>query len=237
MVVFMTVVFNPRHLALANITFVHRPWPREGVVHDGDFVVQDVGIALVEIDALLDNSLVVVMQRYAASLQGAWSLEIACLDLERVKAAVAIGVEPIADRIAREAQHARHAVGDALVEVIEPLAALCLIGEACFKSRPIFRRQRRLLPKARRLGLVPLIANIWEGTPARPLPLAAPVRIFRLVERRRASDRHRQRCGGHDCTDKTAVEQHVGLRMVCGRVAQARRAARWWARYTGCTAV
>src|SRR5262249_34520895 len=91
-------------LALANITLVHRPWPREGVVHDGDFVVQDVRIALVEIDALLDNCLVVVMQRYAASLEGAWSLEIACLDLERVEAAVAIGVEPIADRIAHEAR-------------------------------------------------------------------------------------------------------------------------------------
>jgi hypothetical protein len=64
------------------------------------------------------------------------------------------------------AHHARHAVGDAFVARIESLAASGLVGDAGLKPRLIFRRQRRLLGKARRLGLVPLGLQA-----ARPLPL------------------------------------------------------------------
>jgi hypothetical protein len=45
-----------------------------------------------------------------------------------------------------EAHQARHAVGDALIEVIEPLAALRLVGEACFEARPIFREAVSIEP-------------------------------------------------------------------------------------------
>jgi hypothetical protein len=60
-----------------------------------------------------------------------------------------------------------------------------LVGEARVQNSLIFRRQRRLLPETRRLGLVPL-----EPDPARPPPLCGPVGIFGLIECGRAGDHH-----------------------------------------------
>jgi len=64
-VVLGAVGLGPQWLraGIAVIAARHRPWPRQRMVDGGDLVVQDVGIALVEIDALLDDGLVVVMQR------------------------------------------------------------------------------------------------------------------------------------------------------------------------------
>jgi hypothetical protein len=41
----------------------HRPRPRQRVVDHRDLVMQDVGVALVEIEALLEHGFVVVVER------------------------------------------------------------------------------------------------------------------------------------------------------------------------------
>src|SRR5262249_54696290 len=56
---------------LAHVALGHRPGPRERMVDGGDLVDQRVLLALVEIDALLDDGLAVVMQADAACLIGA----------------------------------------------------------------------------------------------------------------------------------------------------------------------
>src|SRR5262249_5909210 len=104
MVVFRTVVLEPDNVAVAAVALVNGSRAREGVVDDGDDVVHDVRVGLVERDRLLDDGLIVLVQRDAAEFDRAWTLEVAGLDLERVEAAVAVGVRPLADRIAREAR-------------------------------------------------------------------------------------------------------------------------------------
>src|SRR6185295_10896571 len=53
-------------------------------------------------DALLDDGLVVVVQRDAAGIERARSLESAGLDLEQIEFAVAIGIDPSANGIAEQ---------------------------------------------------------------------------------------------------------------------------------------
>src|SRR5262245_55779833 len=48
---------DPDRIANAVVVLDHRPRPRQGMIHGGDFVVQDVRISRVEIDALLDHGL------------------------------------------------------------------------------------------------------------------------------------------------------------------------------------
>src|SRR5258708_6464 len=57
-------------------------------------------VLMVDRDVLLDNRLVVVMKRDAARFVDAWAFEVPGLDFERIEAAVVVGVEPFADRIA-----------------------------------------------------------------------------------------------------------------------------------------
>src|SRR5215510_16407692 len=104
MIVLRAIVLEPDDVAVAAIALVDGPWTREGVVDDGDDVVHDVRVGLVERDRLLDDGLIVLVQRDAAEFDRAWTLEVAGLDLERVEAAVAVGVRPFADRIAGEAR-------------------------------------------------------------------------------------------------------------------------------------
>src|SRR4029434_373055 len=80
----------------------HGPWPGQRMVVDRDLVVQDVLVGLVEIDALLEDRLVVVMQRQARGIVMARSLETSGLDFQHVVAAVAVLVDPSADGIASE---------------------------------------------------------------------------------------------------------------------------------------
>jgi len=61
--------------------------------------VEQILVGLVEVDALLNDGLVVSMQRDAAGVKDARSLHAAGLDFECVVAAIAIGVEPFADGI------------------------------------------------------------------------------------------------------------------------------------------
>src|SRR5258705_11721576 len=91
-------------LRLAQISLVDGPRPRQRIVDHGDLVMQDIRIGLVEIDALLEDRLVVEVQRQAGRVVGAASLERAArLSFEHVEAAVTIEVDPLADRITRKA--------------------------------------------------------------------------------------------------------------------------------------
>jgi len=72
---------------------------RQRIVDGGHFVVQHVGIVLVAIDTLLDDSLVVRMQRVAGIVETARPHEAARFGLEQIELAVAVLVGPFADRI------------------------------------------------------------------------------------------------------------------------------------------
>src|SRR5882672_11274723 len=86
-------------VALPAVGLVHRPRPRERVVDHGHVEDERVGVALVEIDALFHNRLIVVVQRNAAGIESAWPREAAGLDLQQIELAVAVGVDPLADGI------------------------------------------------------------------------------------------------------------------------------------------
>src|SRR5262249_4374935 len=78
----------------------HRPRAGERIVDHRDLVDEQVRIALVEIDALPDNGLVVRVQRQAGAVEGAGTLHVAGLSDQRVVAAVAVGILPVGARIA-----------------------------------------------------------------------------------------------------------------------------------------
>src|SRR5262249_2469827 len=84
------------------IFLVHGPGPRQGMVDRGNHVVQDLWIALVAEDALLEDGLVVEMKRQAGCVVSAGALEGAArFHFEHVIDAIAILVDPSADRVAR----------------------------------------------------------------------------------------------------------------------------------------
>src|SRR6516162_9618261 len=96
-------IFQPGRLriGIAAVALVHRPGPRERMVDDRDLVVQQVRIGPVEMDALLEDGLIVVMKRQAGAVIGTGTLEGAArLDLEQAEAAGAVLVDPFADGVA-----------------------------------------------------------------------------------------------------------------------------------------
>src|SRR5215470_1702663 len=105
----MIVVLGTVHLApvrlairLAPVALENGPGPRQRTVDNGHLVAEEIAIVLVEIDPLPDDGLIVLVQGNAAAVERARSLEIPGLDLERVVAAVAVGIEPFADRVAEK---------------------------------------------------------------------------------------------------------------------------------------
>ena len=70
------------------------------MVDDGDLVVHDILVGLVEIHPLLDDALLVEMQRQSAGVVGAGAAKGAGLDLEHVVMAAAGFIDPFADRVA-----------------------------------------------------------------------------------------------------------------------------------------
>ena len=72
------------------------------MVGGGDVVMQEVGIGLVEVDALLDDGLAVLMEGNAAGIVRTRVFQVAGLDLERAVTAARVRLGPFADRIARE---------------------------------------------------------------------------------------------------------------------------------------
>src|ERR1700740_2178359 len=79
------------------------PWPGQGMVDHRDLVMQQVLLRLVEIQALLEDRLVVVVQRQPGGIVMTRSLEGSTgFDLERVVMAVMGAIDPVPDRVAGE---------------------------------------------------------------------------------------------------------------------------------------
>src|SRR5258706_4789447 len=78
--------------------------PRLGqrVIDGRDVVVEDVGIRLVEVNAFLDDGLIVAVQGQARGVVGARSLEMAGFDPQRGLAGVALLLKPLSERIYAE---------------------------------------------------------------------------------------------------------------------------------------
>src|SRR6266478_5201850 len=109
-------IFLINRVELAPIEARYSPRPRQRMVEGGDLIAQHVRIGLVEINPLLDERLVVAVQRNAGRIERARPPHIAGLDFERVVGAVAIGVEPLADGIA----------GELRVEFLGPVASVSI---------------------------------------------------------------------------------------------------------------
>src|SRR5947208_3097508 len=75
-VVLAALILGPEHVALAPERLEHRPRPGQRVVDGGDLVTQQVLVLVIERDALVDDRLVVEMQRNAARLKDARALEV-----------------------------------------------------------------------------------------------------------------------------------------------------------------
>src|SRR5712671_146888 len=88
-------------ICAVHVPLVHGPGTRQCMVDHGDYVVDDFGIGLIEVDALLENRLIVEVKGKAAGVVDAWPLEAARLGFEHVIGAVAVLVDPPSDRIAR----------------------------------------------------------------------------------------------------------------------------------------
>src|SRR5215469_3148658 len=78
------------------------PGPRQRAVDYRYVVIEDVTVGLVEMNALLDDRLIVVGKRQAGTVIDARALEAAGLDLERAVAPLAGRIDPAADGIAGE---------------------------------------------------------------------------------------------------------------------------------------
>src|SRR5258708_3099219 len=64
----------------ASVGFVYKPRAGQGMIDGGNVGVPANRVGLVEIDALLDNGLVVLVQRDAAGVEDAWTLHAAGLN-------------------------------------------------------------------------------------------------------------------------------------------------------------
>src|SRR5215470_8713481 len=84
-----------------HVPFVHGPGMRQCMVDHSDFVMDDLGIGLIEVDALPENGLIIEVKGEASGVVDARPLEAARFRLEQVIVAIAILVDPPPDRIAR----------------------------------------------------------------------------------------------------------------------------------------
>src|SRR5438309_864977 len=103
MVVLSANVFGPDWLRSrsATVTSLDSPGTRQGMVDRCDLIVKDIGIVPIGKNPLLDDGFAVGMERNAAAVVGVGDLDEAGLDRKRVVASGAIGVLPLADRVAR----------------------------------------------------------------------------------------------------------------------------------------
>src|SRR5215510_10922648 len=84
-------------IRITAIVFENGPGTRQAIVDDRQVIMQKVRIGLVEINTLLEDGLVVAMERQAAGVVGARALEATGLDLQQVEAAITVGIDPFAD--------------------------------------------------------------------------------------------------------------------------------------------
>src|SRR5260370_14136889 len=101
MIVALAILFGPERPRIrhAPIILHHGPGPRQRMVDDRDLVMGVLGIGLVDEDPLLDDRLIVLVQRKSAAVKNARAAKAAGLHLEHVVAAVALAVDPFADGI------------------------------------------------------------------------------------------------------------------------------------------
>src|SRR5258708_21402273 len=85
-----------------HVFLIDGPRPGQSMVDRSDFVVKDVRVGLVAINALLEDRLIIDVQRQAGLIISTRSLEAARLNLKDIVSAVAVFVDPPADRVARE---------------------------------------------------------------------------------------------------------------------------------------
>src|SRR5262249_40932028 len=99
-------IFEPYGLLAAEevapVGLHDRPWTREGVVIGRNFAAQHCLVGLVEVHAFLDYRLIVFMQRNAAGIERTRPLKVTGLDLKRIECAVAIRIDPLANRVPKE---------------------------------------------------------------------------------------------------------------------------------------
>src|SRR5258708_3806078 len=93
------VIFRPQYVALVPEGFEHRPRPRQRMINRRDLDAQEAGIGLVEEKPLLDDTLVVAVQENPGIFVRSGPLEVAGFDFEHVIFAVAVLVDPLADRV------------------------------------------------------------------------------------------------------------------------------------------
>ena len=98
--VFRALVLNPGSIDLPPVRLGDRPRPGQCVIDRGDLVLEELWIVRVEEDPLLDHTLVVEMQRQTGRLIIARAPEPSGLDLKLLEAAVFVGLDPLADRVA-----------------------------------------------------------------------------------------------------------------------------------------
>src|SRR5215472_14558908 len=75
---------------IANVILGHCPRTRQRVIKDRHFVMQDIAVGPVEVNALPDHSLIVIVQRNAGLIESALSPKVPGLDHERIEFSVSI---------------------------------------------------------------------------------------------------------------------------------------------------
>src|SRR5262249_49483575 len=95
----IAIVVRPPDLIATSESFEYRPRPRERIVNRGHLDAQDTRFALSDGDPLLDDGLAVVGHRHAGLVPHVRRAHMARFSFERVVAAIAIGIEPLADRV------------------------------------------------------------------------------------------------------------------------------------------
>src|SRR5262252_6117525 len=75
----------------------HRPWPRERMVERRDLVIEDVWVGFVGVKPLLENALVIGMERKAGRVIRSGTFQPTSLDLEHVVATIPVRVDPSAN--------------------------------------------------------------------------------------------------------------------------------------------
>src|SRR5579883_3168464 len=88
----------------AAIALHHRPRTGQCVVGHSDFIMKKVAVCLVEIDALADDALAILMQRNAAAVEETRPFEIAGFGFEHIETPIPVLIDPFANAIAGEAR-------------------------------------------------------------------------------------------------------------------------------------
>ncbi len=99
----------------AAIVLHHRPRTDQCVVGHGDFVMKEVAVRLVEIDALPDDALAILVQRNAAAVEETRPFEIAGFGFEDIETSIPVVIDPFADAVA----------GEGRLNDLGPLASVC----------------------------------------------------------------------------------------------------------------